>query len=72
MRMIRNTQLVTIDAMLITIAPSIAQPSDSIERPAWVKPSMVKVSPPIRLDSQATKIRIAPLITNEIKPKVNR
>ena len=49
---------------------SIAQPIDSIVSPSEVKPSMVNMSAPISVESQATNRSSAPLITNEIKPKV--
>lgn len=55
---------------LITRAAKIAQPSDVIASPAEVKPSMVKVSGLNCWLIQATSSSKAPLITNEISPKV--
>jgi len=60
------------EQMLITIEAKIAHPRDSIARPSLVKPSMVKVSGLSCWLIHATKSRRAPLITNEMSPKVKR
>ncbi len=54
----------------IMIEARIAQPRDSTVSPSDVNPSMVKMSAPICVESQATSRSSAPLITNEIRPKV--
>jgi len=56
--------------MLITMAARIAQPRLSIVNPSEVKPSIVRISEPIRPLSHATRSSIAPLITKAIRPKV--
>jgi len=53
------------------IAANIAQPNDTMVKPDWVKPSMLNVSGATIWLIQATSSSKAPLITNEIKPKVS-
>ena len=60
------------EAMLMTIAAKIAQPIDSILKPSLVKPSIESTFEPKKLLTQAAKIKSAPLMTNEIRPKVSR
>jgi len=58
------------DEIEMMIDARIAQPRDSIVRPSDVNPSIVNISEPICVESQATNKRSAPLITKEIRPKV--
>ena len=54
----------TADSLARIVAEGLGQ--------ALVKPVIVNTSSANRLESQATKTSRAPLITNEIKPKVSR
>ncbi len=58
------------EQILMIIEARIAQPKDSISNPSEVKPSIVKVSGLSCWLIQATRSNSAPLITNEMSPKV--
>jgi hypothetical protein len=59
------------EQMLMTIDARIAQPRDVIVSPVLVKPSIVKVSGLSCWLIHATNSNKDPLITKEIRPKVN-
>jgi len=71
MRKALNRPLPMNEHTLMTIEAKMAQPREVIVNPVLVKPSIVKVLGLSCWLIQATKRSREPLITNEIKPKVN-